>query len=427
MKTGTSVFDPVLKREYYFKRCFQSMGFTLLELLVVMTIIIILVALLLSAIFHAKQKAHQIVCAGKLRQWGMATFYYTMDNEDYLPLDGSPNGTSIYANEWQDASDEISSTNQYYKQYLHGLTEEEVTESNLHDSYNTRYLRQTTEPNESAAGEVVDNVEGLYDIEIQYRFGNESAARTVSFKFYLITQYTYEQINQAPTFNYTEKISFTTDDAVVDENGYAKRHYFKYTNLYTSTTTGGTFSNPVLMTYTEALLPETLHYPTLTYNPEKYRIQYTKTLYNTQQTVQINFTTAVGANNQEYGVVTTNTYQTNQLIDTKTERIEKVDNQYLYTIQFKDVGEYNFSKTCILRTGVGSYVEANSIFLSDKPLSFIVRLKSATDNVCISIIASNFTRTNIAPVYAKKKHKDKVLHFFENKLNLCLNMAHQPV
>lgn len=278
------------------------------------------------------------------------------------------NGTSIYANEWQDASDEISSTNQYYKQYLHGLTEEEVTESNLHDSYNTRYLRQTTEPNESAAGEVVDNVEGLYDIEIQYRFGNESAARTVSFKFYLITQYTYEQINQAPTFNYTEKISFTTDDAVVDENGYAKRHYFKYTNLYTSTTTGGTFSNPVLMTYTEALLPETLHYPTLTYNPEKYRIQYTKTLYNTQQTVQINFTTAVGANNQEYGVVTTNTYQTNQLIDTKTERIEKVDNQYLYTIQFKDVGEYNFSKTCILRTGVGSYVEANSIFLSDNNL-----------------------------------------------------------
>lgn len=68
-----------------------------------------------------------------------------------------------------------------------------------------------------------------------------------------------------------------------------------------------------------------------------------------------------------------------------------------------------------------------SIFLSDKPLSFIVRLKSATDNVCISTIASNFTRTNIAPVYAKKKHKDKVLHFFENKLNLCLNMAHQPV
>lgn len=71
-------------------------AFTLIELLVVVTIIAILVAMLLSAIFKAEQKANQIVCIGKLRQWGMATLLYVGDNEDYLPKDGSPNGTSIY-------------------------------------------------------------------------------------------------------------------------------------------------------------------------------------------------------------------------------------------------------------------------------------------------------------------------------------------
>lgn len=73
----------------------RRLGFTLIELLVVITIIAILMAMLLSAIFKAKSKAHQIVCADKLRQWGMATQFYVADHEDYLPKDGSPNGTSI--------------------------------------------------------------------------------------------------------------------------------------------------------------------------------------------------------------------------------------------------------------------------------------------------------------------------------------------
>lgn len=73
----------------------RRFGFTLIELLVVITIIAILMAMLLSAIFKAKGKAHQIVCADKLRQWGMATQYYVADNGDYLPKDGAPNGTSI--------------------------------------------------------------------------------------------------------------------------------------------------------------------------------------------------------------------------------------------------------------------------------------------------------------------------------------------
>ena len=70
-------------------------AFTLIELLVVIAIIGILAAMILSAISKAKQKSHRIVCMGKLRQWGMATLLYVGDNDDYLPPDGSPNGTSI--------------------------------------------------------------------------------------------------------------------------------------------------------------------------------------------------------------------------------------------------------------------------------------------------------------------------------------------
>ncbi|MBO7391091.1 MAG: prepilin-type N-terminal cleavage/methylation domain-containing protein [Verrucomicrobia bacterium] len=73
----------------------NSPAFTLIELLVVIAIIGILAAMILTAISKAKQKSHRIVCMGKLRQWGMATLLYVGDNDDYLPPDGSPNGTSI--------------------------------------------------------------------------------------------------------------------------------------------------------------------------------------------------------------------------------------------------------------------------------------------------------------------------------------------
>src|SRR5262249_50445297 len=32
-------------------------------------------------------------CRNNLRQWGVATFLFTMDNDGYLPKDGAPNGT----------------------------------------------------------------------------------------------------------------------------------------------------------------------------------------------------------------------------------------------------------------------------------------------------------------------------------------------
>lgn len=63
-------------------------AFTLVELLVTITILAILAALLLPALANSKSKARQTECTGNLRQWGLAYRMYADDHEDFLPRRG---------------------------------------------------------------------------------------------------------------------------------------------------------------------------------------------------------------------------------------------------------------------------------------------------------------------------------------------------
>ena len=56
-------------------------GFSLLELVVVLTITAILTALLFPGMRAARDSAHRLICASNMRQLGMGTITYAMDYE----------------------------------------------------------------------------------------------------------------------------------------------------------------------------------------------------------------------------------------------------------------------------------------------------------------------------------------------------------
>lgn len=66
------------------RRC----GFTIVELLVVITVIVILAATLFPAFAQAREKARQSVCLSNLKQIGAATMLYLQDYGDSFPGPG---------------------------------------------------------------------------------------------------------------------------------------------------------------------------------------------------------------------------------------------------------------------------------------------------------------------------------------------------
>lgn len=73
-------------------------GFTLIEMLVVVSIIAILAALLMPTLQRSIATARQISCANKLKQWGVELYVYSEGNNGYMPAPCANVGGTWY--EW---------------------------------------------------------------------------------------------------------------------------------------------------------------------------------------------------------------------------------------------------------------------------------------------------------------------------------------
>ncbi|MEJ5238157.1 DUF1559 domain-containing protein [Limisphaera sp. VF-2] len=81
----------------------RLIGFTLVELLVVLVILAILAAMLLPSLSRARAAAQRTACLQKLRQWGLALTLYHQDQDDHFPREAV--GTSSRLNNWAQVSD----------------------------------------------------------------------------------------------------------------------------------------------------------------------------------------------------------------------------------------------------------------------------------------------------------------------------------
>ena len=71
-------------------------GFTLVELLLVITIIAILASFVAAAVVRGKEAGQRIACMNKLRQWGQAAHFYAEDNNDKLPQEAVFDGINTW-------------------------------------------------------------------------------------------------------------------------------------------------------------------------------------------------------------------------------------------------------------------------------------------------------------------------------------------
>ena len=83
----------------------EKRGFTLVELLVVISIIALLLSILMPSLGRAREGARAVVCGNNVRQLGMAWRLYAMNNNDLFPIGifwGSDNPEGVPLAWWHD-------------------------------------------------------------------------------------------------------------------------------------------------------------------------------------------------------------------------------------------------------------------------------------------------------------------------------------
>jgi len=75
-------------------------GFTLVELLVVVSIIALLISILLPSLRKAREQARCVVCMSNLHQVSSSLTTYTLENRDYLPAAACPSADSLEEDYW---------------------------------------------------------------------------------------------------------------------------------------------------------------------------------------------------------------------------------------------------------------------------------------------------------------------------------------
>ncbi len=76
----------------------KQIGFTLVEILIVVAIISLLAAVLLPVFTKARARGQQTACLSNLRQLSLATFQYIQDSDDRYPYGGDPG--DLYTDGW---------------------------------------------------------------------------------------------------------------------------------------------------------------------------------------------------------------------------------------------------------------------------------------------------------------------------------------